>query len=103
MTNRRRLPQRRASVTFTFRQADGEYRVTAGLFPNGTVGEIFVNCQKAGSSADINAADGAVAASLALQYGCNIDTLRTAMKRNPDGTAIGPLGHALDIVAKEIK
>jgi len=63
--------------------------------------ELFINSQgKAGSEAECNAQDGAVAISIALQYGASVETLREAMKRNSDGTAQGPLGAALDMLAK---
>jgi ribonucleoside-diphosphate reductase alpha chain len=47
----------------------------------------------------VNARDAAVAASLLLQHGCPVDTLRRALTRNSDGSASGPLAHALDLLA----
>ena len=55
---------------------------------------------KLGSMADVNAIDGAFAVSLALQYGAPFEILRVGMKRNSDGTPQGPLGAAMDAVAK---
>lgn len=46
--------------------------------------------------------DAAVAISLALQYGCPIDVLRAAMKRDKDGSPMGLLSHALDKVARVV-
>jgi hypothetical protein len=43
----------------------------------------------------------AVAGSLALQHGCEFETLRRAVLRNPDGGAASPLGMALDLIAAE--
>jgi len=48
----------------------------------------------------LNARDAAVAASLLLQHGCPVDTLRRALMRNADGSASGPLAHALDLLAE---
>jgi hypothetical protein len=48
----------------------------------------------------LNARDAAVAASLLLQHGCHLDTLRRALTRNSDGSASGPLAHALDLLAE---
>ena len=45
-------------------------------------------------------AGAAVAASLALQHGTSLETLRRALLRNPHGVASGPLGTALDLVAR---
>jgi ribonucleoside-diphosphate reductase alpha chain len=39
----------------------------------------------------------AVAASLALQFGCPADTLRKALLRLTNGSAAGPLGRLLDL------
>lgn len=104
---RHRLPDRRLSQTYSFEHATGSssqrYHVTVGFYPDESPGEIFINSsQKAGSEADINANDAAVAVSLALQYGCPISTLCEAVRRNPDGTPQGPLAHALDIMRKRL-
>lgn len=104
MTERRRLPSRRASVTVSFKHSivggkPTEFKLTVGFFEDETPGEIFVNTsQRAGSEADMNASDAAVLASLALQYGCPLEILCAAVKRNPDGSPTGPIGRALDEV-----
>lgn len=46
----------------------------------------------------IIASDSAVAASLALQYGCPIEVLQRAFLREEDGSAAGPLGHIFDLM-----
>ena len=48
---------------------------------------------------DGNARESAIAASLALQFGCPAETLRGAVLRNSNGTACTPLGAALDQIA----
>ena len=53
------------------------------------------------SAVDLNARDAAVAASLLLQRGCPVDTLRRALTRNVDGSASGPLARTLDLLASE--
>ena len=45
------------------------------------------------------ARDAAVAASLLLQHGCPVETLRRALTRNADSSASGPLARALDLFA----
>jgi len=42
----------------------------------------------------------AVAASLLLQHGCPLDTLRQALTRDGDGSGSGPLAHALDLLTE---
>ncbi len=95
---RRRLSQRRESDNVAFQHAGLNYVASFGYFDDGTLGELFVNCTKSGSEADVNASDGAVAISLALQYGCPLRTIRASMKRNVDGSPQGPLAAALDRV-----
>jgi hypothetical protein len=52
-----------------------------------------------GHRGDVSARDAAVVASIALQHGVAPETIRHALLRNPDGSAAGPLGAVLDIVA----
>jgi hypothetical protein len=98
--NRKRLPNRRFAETLNFSVDGQKYILTIGRFPDtGEIAEIFINSSmKLGSMADINAIDGAFAVSLALQYGCPLDVLRTGMKRNADSSPQGPLGAALDAI-----
>ena len=77
------------------------FTVTASPFEDGSVGELFVQNHKADSSAGIMASDSAIAASLALQYGCPAEVLRKALSRDARGNASGPLGVALDVLAVE--
>lgn len=104
MSGRRRLRNRRASTVFNFQVAGHRYVGSFGVFETGAPAELFVNSSKlSGSESDCNASDAAVAVSLALQYGCTIDELREAMKRNDDGSPQGPIGGALDAIAAIMK
>lgn len=103
MTNRTRLPNRRYSETLNFEIDGQKYIATVSFFEDNKLAELFINSSgKLGSTADINAADGALAVSLALQYGVPADVLQRGMKRNADGTAQGPLGAALDVVLGKV-
>jgi ribonucleoside-diphosphate reductase alpha chain len=99
MTARERLPNRRSAESFDFEVAGLHYTATVGRFPDGRIGELFLSNHKANSQANGFARDSAVAASLALQFGCSLETLRGAVLRNADGTAATPLGAALDVIA----
>jgi ribonucleoside-diphosphate reductase alpha chain len=96
---RRRLPDRRASITFDVEAFHLRFTVTASPFDDGTPAEIFIQNHKAESAAGIMASDSAIAASLALQYGCPPETLRKALSRDARGNASGPLAAALDMLA----
>lgn len=99
MTTRRTLPARRHAETMNFDFGGVQYVATLGYFPDGELGEVFLNTgTKLNSAADINIQDAAVAVSIALQYGCPVNTLRRAMKRNDDGSPQGALGAALDLI-----
>lgn len=99
MSDRRRLPDRRGSITFDVEAFGLRFTVTASPFDGGSIGELFIQNHKAESGAGIMASDGAIAASLALQYGCPADVLRKALSRDARGNATGPLGAALDRLA----
>lgn len=95
---RRRLSDRRDSAIIADFELGGvRYRAQVTNFPDGTTGEIFLDGGKLGSAARIAARDGAVAASLALQFGCPVETLRHALLRDHDGAA-GPIGRSLDLL-----
>jgi hypothetical protein len=96
MSERRRLSDRRPSTTFDVQAFSLRFTVTASPFADGATAEIFIQNHKAESAAGIMASDSAIAASLALQYGCPADVLRKALSRDARGNASGPLGVALD-------
>jgi hypothetical protein len=62
---------------------------------------VFDHHCKHGTAVDVDARDAAVA-SLLLQHGYHVDTLRKALTRNSDGSASGPLANALDLLAERI-
>jgi hypothetical protein len=98
---RRLLPNRRQHETFGFEHDGLCYRVGIGRFPDGQIGEVFLDAGKAGAAIQTYARDGAIALSLLLQYGCPIDLVRHAMTRNANNSAGGPLGSLLDHLAAQ--
>ena len=97
---RRRLPNRRGHELLDFEHVGICYTVGIGRFEDGRPAEVFLNTRRHGTAVDVNARDAAVAASLLLQHGCPLDTLRRALTRNGDGSASGPLACALDQIAE---
>jgi hypothetical protein len=93
---RDRLPTRRASENRALAQNNLNFQMTIGFYPDGRPGEIFLNAEHANSLLDVLAHDAAILASLALQFGCPLDTLRHAIKRDGRGVAASPIGEALD-------
>jgi hypothetical protein len=95
---RNRLPNRRPAETIAFERDNLKYHMTIGLYPDGRVGEIFLNAAHANSLLDVMAHDAAIVVSLALQFGCPLDAIRHALKRDGQGTAASPIGAALDLI-----
>jgi ribonucleoside-diphosphate reductase alpha chain len=97
-SSRNRLPDRRPAESFELEVEGIRYTATLGRFPDGSVGELFLNNHKCNSSADTAARDGAIVVSIALQHGADLETIRRALCRDSQGRASGPLGAALDII-----
>jgi hypothetical protein len=96
---RDRLPNRRPAETIEFERDGSRYCLTVGYFPDGRVGEIFLNHNRGDSLLDVLASDAAILASLALQHGCTLETIIHALKRDARGVASSPIGAALDRLA----
>ena len=101
MTARRqRLPNRRACESFEFRRAGHSFTLSAGLYPDGRIAEIFLSSHKRGSPIEAIARDAPVTVSIALQFGVPIETIRSALTRDHDGGPATLLGAALDALAE---
>lgn len=93
------LPQRRPSDTLTFEAGGLVYEATVGFYEDGRPGEIFLQAGKSGTAVNVATRDSAIALSFALQFGCSVDDIRSAMTRDPDGKAEGPLGCLMDLLS----
>jgi hypothetical protein len=100
---RARLPNRRIGETFELEVGGLRYTATVGRFPDGRIGEIFLNNHKSNSAADTNARDSAIVFSIAVQHGADVETIRRALSRDSHGHASGPLGVVLDRLADNDK
>jgi hypothetical protein len=98
---RQRLPQRRASETFSLECAGLKYTATVSHFADGRIGELFLSNHKNNSDADVAARDAAIAFSFAVQHGADPEAIRRALCRDGRGNASGPLGAALDRLAQQ--
>jgi hypothetical protein len=95
---RDRLPDRRLAISTSFERDGARFEMTAGYYPNGRPGEIFLNADRANSLLDFLMSDAAILASIALQYGAPLDELRHALKHDSAGQASSPIGTALDLI-----
>jgi len=91
--HRQPLQNRRPHWLYRFECDYQSYTGGIGRFDDGRIAEIFINGSKVGTAAETNAQDAAIVASLALQHGCPIETIRHALARS--GGATGPLATLL--------
>jgi hypothetical protein len=98
MTNRRILPQRRSCQTFEidFGGLARSHTITVGFYDDGSLGEVFINGGKSGELIEAIARDGAVILSLALQYGAELNNIRSAITRDAQGAPSSIIGAVVD-------
>jgi hypothetical protein len=99
---RERLPGRRNAVTFEVAHENHLYTITAGVYDDARLGEIFIVPRlqvKSGTPLEAWARDSAIILSLALQHGCPLETIRSALTRDEREDAAGPLGEICDALA----
>jgi ribonucleoside-diphosphate reductase alpha chain len=91
---RRRMPRERQSITHKFSIAGHEGYITAGMYEDGSVGEIFLtDIGKEGSTLRGMMNSFATAISIALQYGVPLETLVqkfSYMRFEPEGITSNP-------------
>jgi hypothetical protein len=93
MSERERLPDRRAADLVDFDHDRRRWTVTIGRYPDGRVAELFIDAPKETPLVEL-AQESAIIASLALQSGCPLNTLRHAVS----GRSAGPLRTALALI-----
>ena len=91
---RRRMPRERQSITHKFSIGGHEGYITAGMYEDGTVGEIFLtDIGKEGSTLRGMMNSFATAISISLQYGVPLETLVRKfayMRFEPEGITTNP-------------
>lgn len=97
------LPNRRYAETFDINCLGSVYTVQVGYYPDGRVGEVFINSIRVGSQADINARDAAVLLSLAIQHGISPEDLLGSLTHDANGDPEGVVGIIVEAVVEGIK
>ncbi|OAI22899.1 hypothetical protein A1351_20235 [Methylosinus sp. R-45379] len=95
-----RLPDRRAGEAFEFEFEGTQFSCTLGFYPDGRLGEIFLNGLKLDNAQDIYARDLGIALSIGLRHRAPFDLLRKAMTRAAGGKPQGLGGFILDVIAE---
>jgi hypothetical protein len=93
---RRRLPHRRDAVALHIEHSGHRYRMQVGYFPDGAVGEVFLDAAKQNSMLDAFAADAAILLSLLLQHGAPPAEIGHALRRTPNGAPESLIGAVID-------
>ncbi len=101
--SRRRLPNRRPSITAELNYEGRAYAATVGFDPaDGWLGEVFAHGAKVGSSMDGILDDACIALSLLLQYGVEPMALASTMGRlGGRKTPASIIGALADLLARE--
>ena len=86
---RKRLPDTRDSLTHKFSISGHEGYLTAGIYPDGSPGEVFIKMAKQGSTVSGLVDTIAVLISVALQYGVPLESLVHKFEH----TRFEPSGH----------
>jgi ribonucleoside-diphosphate reductase alpha chain len=90
---RKRLPSVRPSTTRSFQVGDAEGYITAGMYPDDGLGEIFLKTSKQGSTLSGIMDAFAIAVSIGLQYGVPLESFVSKfinMKFEPSGMTNDP-------------
>ncbi len=100
MTERQRLPNRRASEVLDFESMSMRFTASVSRYADGRLAELFIDNHKAGSTIGTLVRDAAIIFSFAVQHGADSEAIRRALCRDSQGRALGPLGTILDLLAE---
>jgi hypothetical protein len=101
MSDRERLPDKRASTVFDFEAMAMKFTASVSRYDDGRLAEVFADSNKAGSAIGTLVRDSAITLSFALQHHADVEAIRKALCRDSQGRALGPLGVLLDLLAAE--
>jgi hypothetical protein len=93
---RERLANRRRNESFEFSHSGLKFTLTFSRYRDGRISELFLSSHKPGSSVESIARDSAIIASICLQCGGHLETLRAALTRDDSGGPASLIGAALD-------
>ncbi len=96
---RRRPPDRRDGELVTFDHDGVRYTAQFSRDDVGAPIELFMNCGKEGTTANIVARECAVILSIAVQSGTSLETIFAALPKLQDGKPAGPVGVALAMIS----
>ena len=95
------LPHRRESETIKFKFDHHGYFATVSRVDDGNIAEIFLSSARTGVLLRNMVNDMAIAASIAIQYGCPAEVLQQSFTRNDHGEPATPIAAAFDHLVKQ--
>jgi hypothetical protein len=101
MNTRKRLPNRRGAIAVGVEHDGHQFRMSVGHYPDGSMGEVFLDAAKQNSALDAFAADSAILISLLLQYGASPADIGHALRRTTSGAPASLIGTVVDRLAAE--
>jgi hypothetical protein len=101
VSDRQRPPNRRASAFIEFESMGMRFVASVSHYPDGRIGELFLDNHKCGSAISTLVRDLAIVFSFAVQHGADAEAIRRALCRDSEGRPLGPIGVALDLLANE--
>jgi hypothetical protein len=97
MSQRHRLPNRRAHQVIPFEFGGIGFTAGIGRYNDERLAEVFIDSTKMGSAVEANAKAGAIILSLALQHGVDLGTIAHALSKNGGGRPTSPIGAIVEI------
>jgi|TARA_R100001143_G_scaffold59642_1_gene58385 hypothetical protein len=100
---RKKMPDRRPSITRVLDTASGHYYITLGIDPNDEeTREVFIRGSKIGSDMDLLLDDASLILSLALQHGLPLDQLMHSLNTGRAEHGKSVLASAIKIMSEEM-
>jgi hypothetical protein len=96
--SREALPNKRHGEIFKVQHRGQDFRFQVNEYPDGRLGEVFINANKPDSAIDSLAGDVAILLSLLLQHGVTPAVIGHALRRGRDGAAQSFIGTAADVL-----
>lgn len=96
---REALPAKRHGESFEVEHLGHRLRVQVNEYPDGRLGEVFINTNKPNSAIDSLVGDVAILLSLLLQHGVTPKAIGHALRRCPRNNPQSFVGVAADILA----
>lgn len=94
------LPHKRQGESFPIEHVGIRFRMHVSEYPDGRLGEVFLNAEKNESAVDAVGGDFAILISLLLQHGMTAAQIGHALRRGARGEPLSIAGTVVDFLVK---